>query len=65
MLRRLGHESELRDILQAAYDWGGNHLGSSYPVDHTYSRVFQNKIYHLAYMVDLVHRSRGEAPLIA
>lgn len=52
---------ELQDILLPAYRWATAHLGSTYPLDHTYCRVFRNKVYHLAYMVDFVNRVDDQA----
>jgi len=57
VLHGLCQKPSLQALLLPVYNWAHEHLGSIYPVNHTYSIVFKNKIYQLAYLVDFVTRS--------
>ncbi|MDZ8161540.1 hypothetical protein [Microbacterium aquimaris] len=46
-LRELGRDEDLREILLPAYRFFRDHLGTTFPLEHSYSRTVMNKVLHL------------------
>ena len=46
-LRQLGNDPQLRELMIPAYRFAHEHLGSSYPLAHSYGKTFANKVLHL------------------
>lgn len=62
-LRELGRDPSLHEIILPAHRFAIEHLGSTFPMEHSYSRTFVNKVLHLHAMWHLSAESRRKAAL--
>lgn len=56
-LRELSKEPLLYELMLPAYRFARDHFGTTYPLSHSYSRTFSNKILHLYAMWQMTRSS--------